>query len=146
MVHTRGGSRVLHTLNIHHSREAFEKEVENIQSFEHPDVCKEVAAMLCIASTLKYGAEYRHLGLVGKYSTGKWDREDSEAFISYEDNLYHLKLDILDIEEFLITQRETSIPLVEDYAICQAVINIITNGAETMPELGKGFMKKINLT
>lgn len=145
MVHTQGGARVLHSLRVNYSRDSFEQEVENIQTFEHPEVCKEVAAMLCITSTLKYGAQYRHVGLVGKYSTSKYDRENSEAFISYDDKLYHLKLDALDLEEFLIIHKETNIPLVEDYAICQAVINIITNGAEIMPELGKGFMKRIYL-
>ena len=145
MVHTQGGARVLHSLHVNYSNDSFEHEVENLQTFEHPQVCKEVAAMLCISSVLRYGAQFRHIGLVGKFSTSKYDREDSEAFISYDDKLYHLKLDAMDLEDYLIIQKENNIPLIEDYAVCQAVINIITNGAETMPELGNGFLKRIHL-
>lgn len=145
MVHTPGGNRVLHSLHIHYSNDAFEHEVSGLQTFEHEDVCKEVAAMLSIQSTMKYGAEYKHVGLVGKYSISRWDRDESEAFISIDEQIYHLKLPALEIDDYLIVQKETNIPLVEDYAICQAVLSIISRGIETMPELGKGFMKKIDL-
>jgi len=142
-VHTRGGKRILHSLNIHYAGDAFNKEVETLQTFEHPEVCKEVAKMLSITSTLRYGAEHRHIGLVGKLSTSKWDRDDSQAFISIDEQLYHLKLHALNIDDYLIIQKETNIPLVEDYAICQAILSILTRGLETMPELGNGFMKKL---
>lgn len=145
MIHTPGGNRVLHSLHIHYANDAFEKEVEGLQTFEHADVCKEVAAMLSIKSTFRYGAEYRHVGLVGKLSTSRWDREDSEAYISIDEVLYKLKLPALDIEDYMIVQRENNIPLIEDYAISQTVLSIITQGIESMPELGKGFLKKINL-
>lgn len=145
MVHNPGGKRVLHSLHIHYANEAFDKEVENIQTFEHEPVSKEVAMMLSISSTRKYGSHLRHIGLVGQLSTSRWDRDDSQAFISIDEQLYRLKLDALEIDDYLIIHRETDIPLVEDYAICQTVLHILTRGIETMPELGKGFLKKINL-
>lgn len=145
MVHTQGGNRVLHSLNIPYSNDAFEKEVAQLATFEHKPVCKHVAAMLSVKSTLRYGAELRHIGLVGKLSMSRWDRDESEAFISIDEQIYHIKLNALDIEDFMITQRETDIPLIEDYAICQTVLSIITRGIESMPELGNGFMKKIQL-
>lgn len=145
MVHTQGGSRVLHSMQVLYSNAAFEKEVENIQTYEHADVCKEVAAMLSITSTLNHGAEHRHIGLVGKLSMSRWDRDDSQAFISIDEHIYHIKLHALNIDDYLIVHKETNIPLVEDYAICQAIMSILTHGIESMPELGNGFMKKIKL-
>ncbi len=145
MIHTQGGKRVLHSLQVLYSDDAFEKEVENMQTFEHEEVCKEVAAMLAIKSTLRYGAQYTHIGLVGKLSVSKWDRDDSMAYIYMDESIYQIKLHALNIEDYIIVQREKDIPLIEDYAICQALLSIITNGIESMPELGNGFMKKIPL-
>jgi hypothetical protein len=145
VVHTRGGNRVLHSIRVLYSNDAFEKEVENIQTYEHAEVCKEVAAMLSISSTLRYGAEHRHIGLVGKLSVSRWDRDESEAYISIDEQLYHIKLHALNIEDYLMVHKETNIPLIEDYAICQTIMSILTHGIESMPELGNGFLKKINL-
>jgi hypothetical protein len=145
VVHTQGGNRVLHSIRVLYSNDAFEKEVENIQTYEHAEVCKEVAAMLSISSTLRYGAEHRHIGLVGKLSVSRWDRDESEAYISIDEQLYHIKLHALNIEDYLMVHKETNIPLIEDYAICQTIMSILTHGIESMPELGNGFLKKINL-
>ena len=145
MVHTQGGARVLHSLRVHYSSDAFDEEVEGIQTFEHPEVCKEVAAMLSMKSTMKYGAEHTHIGLVGKLSMSRWDREESTAFISIDETLYKLKLHDLNIDDYLMIHKETNIPLVEDYAICQTIFSIITHGVESMPEFGNGFLRKISL-
>jgi len=132
-------------MQVLYSNDAFDKEVENIQTYEHAQVCKEVAAMLSITSTIKHGAEYRHIGLVGKLSVSRWDRDESEAFISIDEHIYHIKLPALNIDDYLIVHKEENIPLVEDYAIGQSVLSILTHGLESMPQLGKGFMKKIQL-
>ena len=145
MVHTPGGSRILHSLHLNYSNDAFEKEVENIQTFEHDPVCKEVAMMLSLNSMTRYPGPYTHIGLVGKLSTSKYDRDESEAFIAIDQDVFHLHLHKLELEDYIIIQRETNIPLIEDYAICQAIISRLTNGIESMPELGNGFMRKINL-
>jgi len=147
IIHTPGGNRVLHSLHIHYANGAFEEEVIGLQTYEHEEVCKEVAAMLSIQSRKRYGFDFKHIGLVGKLSTSKYDRDDSQAFISVNEDVYRLKLDALDLEDYIIVHKnkETNIPLLEDYAISQAVISILTGGVESMPELGKGFLKKINL-
>lgn len=145
MVHTPGGNRVLHSLHLHYSNDAFEHEVQNIQTFEHEPVCKEAALMLSLNSLSRYGGGFTHIGMVGKFSTSKYDRDDSEAYISIDQIVFHLKLHKLELEDYIITQRENNIPLIEDYAICQAIISRLTNGVETMPELGTGFMRKIDL-
>ena len=145
IVHTQGGARVLHSLHIHYANAAFEEEVASIQTFEHAAVCKEVAMMLSIKSRFRYGSDCIHIGLVGKLSVSRWDRDESIAYISIDETLYQLKLHNLDIDDYLMIHKETNIPLVEDYAICQTILSIITSGIESMPELGKGFLKKLPL-
>jgi len=147
MIHTPGGNRVLHSLHIHYANDAFEHEVAGLQTYEHEAVCKEVAAMLSLQSRARYGFDFRHIGLVGKLSTSKYDRDDSQAYISIDEEIFRLKLDALNLEDYIIVHRgkETNIPLLEDYAISQAVLSILSGGVESMPELGKGFLRKVNL-
>lgn len=143
IVHTRGGARVLHSLRINYDDDAFLKEVEHLQTYEHEPVCKEVAMMLSITSTLRYGAEYKHIGIVGKLSTSRYTEDDSMAYISVDEQIYLVRLNNLDVDDYMIANREQNLPLIEDYAISQTVISIITHGIESLPDLGNGFMRKI---
>lgn len=140
-----GGSRVLHSLLIHYSDEALIYELKNNFSIDEKN-SKEVAHLLSIKSTLRYGGEYVHIGITGSTSKSKWDRKDAKAFVSIDEKLYKIKFDELELEEFIILEkREMPVPILEDQILCQAILSILTHGLENMPELKNGFIKNIDL-
>jgi len=144
---TPGGKRILHSFHIYTDKSAVDIELKNlIATDEYELVSKEVATLLSIQSTLRYGAEYTHIGITGTHSAGKWEHVHPQTYISVDEILYLVKMDLLDLEEQYILQKgDQNVNLLEDYIIGQVVISILTKNIEKMPDFKKGFIKQVTL-